>query len=243
VSSTKGIGLPLRLAGCLLCVLVAWLAPGVSARAAATSACEAPSRDHWTSPEAWVLSLLCNGEIADFNRRAGKALDPRAPTGWTTDRELSADFLKKLLLSPGYQPARAQGGVRIIGAWIRQEIDLEGARIGDELWFERSRLDAPFILERAQSNRSVGLGGSRFGDASRLSQVELAGALLAADADFQSIDLRGASIAREADFRGAQVHGGFDASEIQVGRFLDMPTRVCWRTSISLVRGSAAACA
>jgi hypothetical protein len=195
-SSTKGIGLPLRLAGCLLCILVAWLAPGVCARAAVASACEAPSDDHWTPPEAWVLSNLCNGEIADLNRRAGKALDPRAPTGWTTDRELSADFLKKLLLSPGYQRARAQGGVRIVGAWIRQGIDLEGARIGDELWLERSRLDAPFILERAQSNRSVGLGGSRFGDAFRLSQVELAGALLAAEADFQSIDLRGASIAR-----------------------------------------------
>jgi hypothetical protein len=206
----------------LLSIIILTLVVCESAATRAASGCDGHPEDHWTPTESWVLHQLCDGQIADFNRRAGETLDPSAAEGWTTDRELSADFLRKLLLNPDYQEARAQGGVRIIGAWMREKIDWEGAKISSPLWLEHSRFDAPLILDRAQLSSSLELDGSHFGDAFRLSEVEVAGALLATQADFRSIDLRGAWIGREVDLEGAQVHDRFDATEIQVGRFVNL---------------------
>lgn len=98
----------------------------------------APKPD-WSEPEKWVWQQLCQGKIADFNRLYGE-LDPKTPNCWSETRVITPSFLETILTAKPYQSALPRQGVRIIGALIRQEIDLENGSICHQWWLEESEL-------------------------------------------------------------------------------------------------------
>ena len=107
----------------------------------------------WTEPERWAWEQICEGRQANFNTRYAKRLDPKMAKGWDDKRKLSPAFLETVLLHEPYRSAVTRIGVRIIGAWFRDPIDLKYARVVAVLWIVRSRLERPVNLARARFTR------------------------------------------------------------------------------------------
>ena len=125
-----------RLAAFAFCLMTVWLSASIPARAEPAlpgEPCRVNPREVWTEPEKWAWTQICEGRIADFNNRSGTTLDPKKPDGWSEDRALGSAFLETVLLYNPYRGALTHKGVRIVGGWFREPINLEGARIIAEL--------------------------------------------------------------------------------------------------------------
>jgi hypothetical protein len=97
----------------------------------------------WTSQEKWVWEQVSQGEIADFNKAEGYGgkLSPIESEGWKENRILRPKFLKTILLQEPYQNALTHRGIRIIGAWFKEPVDLSNATIPCQLWLNGSRFE------------------------------------------------------------------------------------------------------
>ena len=82
--------------------------------------------ESWSEPERWAWVEIRAGKIADFHARHSK-LDPKEPEGWDQTRKLSQVFLETILLGEPFKGAVPRQGVRIVGAWFEEPIDLENA--------------------------------------------------------------------------------------------------------------------
>ncbi len=125
---------------CLVTLSLAASKPTYADPALPGEPCGVPPRDIWTEPESWAWQRICVGETADFNARTGVTLDPRKSEGWSDRRTLSSGFLETILLYEPYRSSLTRKGVRIIGAWFPEPIDLEDARINAELRLDRITL-------------------------------------------------------------------------------------------------------
>ena len=103
----------------------------------------------WSEPEKWVWQEVQAGRIANFNDRYGK-IDPRSPDGWSAIREITPFFLETILTRDVYQKALPRQGVRIVGAWVRQPIDLAHGSLSHPWW-----LDAAYGKSADLSDRST----------------------------------------------------------------------------------------
>ncbi|ETW92405.1 MAG: hypothetical protein ETSY1_43775 [Candidatus Entotheonella factor] len=132
--------------------------------------------DTWTNAERWCWNEICAGRIADFNKRydINSELDPKSSADWENQEEqrlLSADFLVTILTQDSMRCAMSFQGVRIIGAWFKEPIELNHARLERQLWLEKCRLEAAlqlidlgidswFSLESSHLIGDVNLGGA-----------------------------------------------------------------------------------
>ncbi len=96
--------------------------------------------EDWSEAETWAWAEIRAGRTADFNARFGP-LDPKTPKGWDDTRKLGQSFLETILLDDPYRSAIPRQGVRILGAWFPEPIDLAHARVEHQLWLHRSRFD------------------------------------------------------------------------------------------------------
>ncbi len=105
--------------------------------------CQTQPHWTWTEPEKWVWERVCKDEEADFNERYGvdPPLDPKSADGWTENRELSSAFLETILLHEPFRSALTRNGVRIMGAWFEEPVDLANAKLEHQLWLDNSRLE------------------------------------------------------------------------------------------------------
>src|SRR4051794_12449912 len=86
-------------------------------------------------PEEWAWSKICVGEIADFNAKLQKTLDPAKPEDWGDERKISAGFLRKLFVEKASEIPFE--GVRIIGAFFPEGVRLEHGRLHRQLWLDQ----------------------------------------------------------------------------------------------------------
>jgi hypothetical protein len=91
--------------------------------------CQVDPRPTWSETEKWVWSQACIGKIADLNRHSDRTLDPHSPEGWTDARKLSSAFLETILLYDPWRSALTHQGMRIVGAWFDQPVDLVEAEV------------------------------------------------------------------------------------------------------------------
>jgi hypothetical protein len=229
-------------------MLVTWL---VASAAAAQDA--SPPGSGWSEPEQWAWEEIRAGRIADFNAREGN-LEPGKPDGWGDTRKLSPDFLKEILFREPYSSALPIEGVRIVGAWFPEPVDLASGRLTRQLWLHGCRLEEAANLSFLQVDDLLSLEASAFAgqgdglvsldltDAKVGGQLNMAGALVAGglamgglqagdlfmrDAAFQDVDLVAAKVAGPLNMAGATVTGKLSMNALEVGQDLFMTGARC----------------
>ena len=159
--------------------------------------CEIPDeyKNKWEEPEKWAWKEICEGRDADFNRRPGnERLDPKDPYKWSYDykwsdgrRTLSPSFLKTILLNETFRSAIPHRGVRISGAYFKDEIDLRDASIEWPLTLEGSLFKSMVDMRRIRTTKFVSFEGSRFDGEIDMHYASIGTDLLMQNAQFEKI--------------------------------------------------------
>ena len=184
--------------------------------------CQTAPLPEWTEPERWVWKQLCEGRIADFNTRYLVTLDSKERKGWDEKRELSSVFLETILLHEPFRGALTRKGVRIVGAWFRQPVDLDRGALDRQLWLDRSRFESNVSLLRLRSPDLISLEGSKFTGRLVMASMELGGSLIMRGAEFGEVVLRGARIRDQLDMTGSKFTGRLVMDSLELGGSLFM---------------------
>jgi hypothetical protein len=177
----------------------------------------------WTPPEQFVWRQVCAGEAADFDEGSmyGGDLDPRKPDGWGADRALSSKFLETILVKDPFRGSLTRRGVVIVGAYVPENVDLEGASLQHPLELKKSRFDKEVDLQWVSSTSHIDLSGSKFVGALKMNGVQINADLNMSDhSEFASVALEGAHIGGSVDFGWSKVAEGLDGIAIHIAQAL-----------------------
>ena len=195
-----------------------------------------PPKKNWTEQEKWVWEKLCAGEEADFNNPGdpekeklyGKDLDPKKDKLWNFKNEhaknriLSLEFLETILLEEPYRNALTRIGVKIIGAWFTDTLDLSFATLEHQLWLNKSRFDV-VVFSYLKSKRLISFVGSNLKKTLHMEDVELDGILFLKDeAQFAEVILIGAKIGGTLEMDSSKFISTLDMDKINVKSSLSM---------------------
>ncbi len=149
-------------------------APSDSGGAGTGPGGEIPPPDDWSAAETWAWDEIRAGRSADFDERFGE-LDPKTPQGWDDTRKLGQAFLETILLEDPYRSAIPRQGVRIVGAWLPEQIDLVYARLENRLWLDHSRFETSVQLTDVKALGVLSLEGSCFGGKLEMHRLQAKG--------------------------------------------------------------------
>ena len=177
----------------------------------------------WSEAEHFVWEKTRAGEAADFNSRENKRLDPKSPDGWDDSRRISSEFLETILFEKPFREVVTRKGVRILGAYFPEEIDLEDGHLPWLLGLHDSRFENGPNMNGLQAERRVSLKGSVVKGKLDLKAASISDALLMNDATFAEVDLRTAQIKGRLVMSGARVTGRLIMDSASIGGALLMP--------------------
>ena len=179
----------------------------------------------WTEPEEWAWIQICEGRIANFNERLNEKLDPRDPDHddrWSDNRRLSSRFLETILMHEPFPSAIPRRGVRIIGAYFSNAIDLTDALIKRPLLLYQSRFNSQVYMPRLRTPTFISLEGSKFNNDLNMSSISTGGSLFMGNTEFNKADLRAAEIGDQLSMNGSTFKDKLIMDSASVGSSLLM---------------------
>ncbi len=189
-------------------------------------ACQTKPLFDWTPQEKWVWNQICNGEIADFNERDkeyDKVFDPKNYKRKPKGRLLTPEFLETILIHEPFCGSLTHHGVRIVGAWFKDTIDLSDATLAHPLRLEKSRFDSELYLPFLKTDCGISLYGSYFNDKLHMNSVNISGYLYMKDvAVFKAVDLIGADIEGQFNMDGSEFTDKLIMDSLHVSGYLKM---------------------
>ncbi len=162
----------------------------------------------WSEPERWAWAEIRAGKIADFHARHSELnpkepkLDPKEPGGWDQTRKLSQAFLETILVDEPFKGAVPRQGVRIVGAWFEEPIDLDNSQIVPQLWLDQCRFERTVDFSSATLSSNLSFEGSRLPEAN-LSLAKVCG----------QVNMIGSTFTGTLDMNGLQVDGSLLMSD------------------------------
>ncbi len=182
--------------------------------------CRVSPSSKWTEPEKWTWIQICEGRIANFNKRLSEKLDPINPSHdgkWSDNRILSSSFLETILLHEPFHSAIPRQGVRISGAYFPDDINLTDASIERPLMVHKSRFKSQVDMFRLKTLALISLEGSKFDGGLNMSSSSVGVHLFIRDAIFDKVDLKGTEISDYLDMNGSTFKGKLDMGSASVG--------------------------
>ena len=208
--------------------------------------CRVKPLAEWDEPEKWAWWEICAGLEADFNsdRRAKKlnpqnpraeVLDPNNPNKWSYDnrwseentwadgrRTLRSSFLKTILLHEPFRSAVPHLGIRIVGAYFKDEIDLRSASIERPLALENSFFKSLVLMRRLTTPKFVSFSGSRFDNWIAMDSASIGGDLFMNIAGFLRVNLEKIKVGGHLHMKNSIFDGELDLSYASIGGDLSM---------------------
>ncbi|MBC8549711.1 MAG: hypothetical protein H8D23_08660 [Candidatus Brocadiales bacterium] len=188
--------------------------------------CQTKPLFNWTPQEKWVWNQICNGKIADFNERDkeyDKAFDPKNHKRKPKGRLLTPEFLETILLHEPFCGSLPLHGVRIVGAWFKDPIDLTNATLNHQLWLNKSRFDSDIDLSFLKTDYGISLYGSYFNGKLIMDAVNISGYLYMKDVEvFKKASLIGADIEGQFNMGGSKFTDELTMDSLHVGGYLFM---------------------
>ena len=193
----------------------------------------------WTEPEKWVWEKICEGKVANFNKRPdAPPFNPREQKDSEnlSDRILRSGFLETILLHESFRSAIPRQGVHIIGAYFPEPIDLSDASIDRPLILALSRFRSKVDMNRLTTSSFIALRGSAFNDMLEMDAVTVEGSLFMRDrAEFnQEVVLAGAKVGGQIDMRGSKFNGKLNMGSVTVEGSLRMGDRAEFNQEVVL---------
>jgi uncharacterized protein YjbI with pentapeptide repeats len=170
--------------------------------------------------------MIKQGKPADFNDHCG-LLDPKDENFYRwldVCREVSSQFLVDLLTQAPWREAVPFAGVRIKGARIAEDIDLENAKLIRPIEIFGSRIEGAIKLNHARTDSSIQLDGSLMNGAFAADSLHAESDLFLGNGTTfnRDVSLNGAKIDGFVNMIGASFGGTLDARRLQVGSSLLM---------------------
>ena len=143
--------------------------PGVS--------CRVDPLDQWEGPEVWAWQEICEGRDADFNRHLDDRLHPADESHavrWRDGRRtLRPEFLKVVLLHEPFRSAVHFHGVRIVGAYVPGDVNLDDAVLERFLSFDGSLFEGSVSMRRFSTPTTLSFANARIAGTLDMASAEI----------------------------------------------------------------------
>lgn len=164
-----------------------------------------------------LRAAFVSGELLDL--RSGDDDDPRQASTWPQSRQVGAASMMALLLGGTQAEPGQVAMLRLAGARVTGQLDLDGAELNHRLELVGCVLDEPLLISEART-RSITLTGCVLpGMTATRSRID--GGLTISGCDLPELDLRGTTVSDDLTLdRGTLKE--LDATTVQVQRLLTL---------------------
>lgn len=189
--------------------------------------CQTEPLDEWTPQEKWVWRKVCEGKIANFNKKrsSSQTLNPNNPENWKghENRIITPRFLRTILLYEPFNKVIKERGVFIMGAWIKDEIVMTGGNIQCALGILYSLFESNVNLNLTNFASLVSFDGSKINGSFNMEDAFVGKSLhMRNNARFQEVNFRNAEIIGNLSTNSSLFNHTLNMQGIKIGRSLFM---------------------